>query len=106
MTGDDWLVGDRPRVRFLVVDEEADPPVALDPHTVRFIVRPPTGPRVTFVYGTDPDVIHDASGNFYIDIPLTLPGTWRVRAEGLEVAGHALLARETCVEARPSSVLP
>lgn len=102
----EWLQGDRPRLRFYVVDEDASPPTAYDPATVRFVVKPPTGPRVTLVYGVDAVVVRDSTGVYHVDVELTAQGEWWVRAEGLDVAGASLVARETPVTARASRVLP
>lgn len=53
-----------------------------DPSTVRLRYRQPEGGVREFLYAADAEVVKSATGVYYLDIPLTAPGTWRVGAKG------------------------
>ena len=53
-----------------------------DPTTVRLRYRPPEGAMQEFLYAADDEVVKSATGVYYLDIPLTAPGTWLVGAKG------------------------
>lgn len=56
--------------------------VLVDPSTVTFRVRKPSGALVSLVYLTDAAVIRDSQGIYHVDIATDYPGTWHYRAEG------------------------
>lgn len=50
--------------------------VATDPTTVKVTVVRPDGQRQTYTYVTDAQVIKASTGNYYIDLTASVPGTW------------------------------
>lgn len=71
-------VGDliRSSNRFSVSDTDTDP------DTIRVLVKNPAGAVSVYVYGTDPEVVKSSTGNYYIDVSLSIAGIWRTRWEG------------------------
>ena len=69
--------------------------VAIDPTTVTFRVKDPTGVIVAY---TSPAVVKDSVGNYHLDIAVGISGFWYYRAEGTgaaTVAGEAKLSVKT-----------
>lgn len=56
--------------------------VPTDPTTVTFIYRDPSGNETTWVFGVDPEVIKDDTGDYHADVPLDESGLWYYRWEG------------------------
>lgn len=52
---------------------------AVDPTTVTFKVRDPTGAITTYVYGTDAQLVKAGVGNYYADVEATASGEWFYR---------------------------
>jgi len=77
--------------------------VLTDPTTVTFKVVGPAGqPRLTFVYGTDPEVSRLSLGKYRLARTYDLAGTWGVRWEG---TGACRAVGETTISI-DRSVLP
>lgn len=53
-----------------------------DPTTITARVKEPGLPQVSYVYGTDAEVVRSGTGVYYFEIPLTAYGAWSVRFEG------------------------
>ena len=54
----------------------------VDPGTVTFKEMPPDGVVSAFVNGTATEVVKDSTGNYHVDVQLTLPGQHRFRWDG------------------------
>ncbi len=55
---------------------------AADPSVVRFkFKRPDTGVIVTYVYGTDSQLVKDSVGNYHVDVSGDAAGEWPYRFE-------------------------
>ena len=52
---------------------------AVDPDTVRFKVKNPSGTVTTLAYGTDAAVIRDSTGNYHVIVDANQAGTWHYR---------------------------
>lgn len=53
-----------------------------DPTTVTFKHRPPAGSTTTLVFGTDAEVVQDATGQYHVDLVLNVGGgIWEYRWE-------------------------
>jgi hypothetical protein len=48
--------------------------IAVDPTTVSVLLRRPDGIKRTYVYGTDAEVIRQATGIYYLEYPTVLAG--------------------------------
>jgi hypothetical protein len=69
--------------------------VAVDPTTVTFKVKDPTGKITPY---TAPSVVKDSVGNYHLDFAVGISGIWYYRAEGTgaaTVAGEAQLSVKT-----------
>jgi hypothetical protein len=105
MTNETWTIGETATLTFNTVDETTLPTTAVDPATVVFRVRAPSnrGKALAYTYGAGGSpVVRDAAGIFHLDLVVTEPGAWHVRAESTGPA-HA---RELTLEVQPSGVLP
>lgn len=51
----------------------------IDPTAVTFKLYSPDYQTTTYVYGTDAEVVKDATGNYYIDVSPTVAGRWHYR---------------------------
>ena len=69
---------------------------AVDPSTVTFKARNDTT-TVTYVYGTDPEVVKEATGVYHVDFDITVDGPWYFRVSS---TGTGQAAGETVVFAR------
>ncbi len=68
------LVGNLVKVRATFKDELN---VKQDPATVTVMVKQPDTTIVTYVYGTDPEVVRESQGVYYIEVDTTdEPGHW------------------------------
>lgn len=52
---------------------------ALDPTTVTFRMRSPTGTLTTYVYGINAELVRMATGLYRVDLSLSEPGRWSYR---------------------------
>lgn len=68
-------VGDLVRCSAVFNDGAAD----VDPSTVTFKVKTPSGAVTTYVYNTDVQLVKDSTGNYHVDVSATAPGEWAVR---------------------------
>lgn len=56
--------------------------VATDPGTVTFRITKPNGTVVTYVYGTDIQLVKDGTGDYHVDIACDQAGQWFYRWTG------------------------
>lgn len=73
----------------------------LDPDTVRFKVKPPSGEVVVYEYETDEELVRDSAGNYHVDVTLDERGLWLHEWEGV---GHGVEYGELMVEGRDFTV--
>lgn len=95
LTGVD--IGDMVTVSTSVTDASG---TAVDPSALVLRVHRPVSAELVYTYGTDPEIVQDAAGQYHADIPVTEPGTWRFRWKG---TGAATFAEEASLVARQSS---
>ena len=72
-------VGDLVRVSLAFTDENG---ADADTTTVRGRFREPSGTVTTYVFGTDSELVKDATGNYHFELSPTASGEWRYRGEG------------------------
>lgn len=68
-------------VRFSVVITEVATDTEVNPTTVRFKLKDPTGTITTYTYGSGTDIVRPSTGNYYCDCTLSTKGTWYYRWE-------------------------
>lgn len=56
--------------------------VDTDPTTVHFRYQKPDGSETVLLYGTDSEVVKDATGKYHVTLNPDAPGIWRYRWEG------------------------
>ena len=71
--------GDLVRVSLAFTDENG---TDADPTTVRGRFRDPDGAITTYLYGTDAELVKDATGRYHFDVSPATSGEWRYRGEG------------------------
>ncbi len=76
--------------------------VDTDPTVVNFYTRSPLGVRVTYVYGTDAEVVKTATGIYHFDATPDKPGIWKYRFEG---TGTVTAVDEKDVEIKRSGAI-
>ena len=84
-------------------DKATDNPV--DPNTIRFKVRSPDSTVTTYVYGTDPEVVRNGTGDYHLLLRPDAAGTWRWRLEGRDSNDKGLAAEEGTFDVAPQIVL-
>lgn len=89
----DVLVGNRVRL-VATFKLRAD---LRDPTSLRFKFRNPSNKLTTYVYGTDPEIVRDALGEFHVELMLNAPGEWRYRWEGEGIVTAANEGKLRCV---------
>jgi uncharacterized protein YfaS (alpha-2-macroglobulin family) len=52
---------------------------AVDPDTVLFQFRTPSGDITTYTYGVDAELVRDSLGNYHVDVDANEVGEWWVR---------------------------
>ena len=62
---------------------------AIDPGGVVVKIKNPYGATTTYTYGTDAEVVKEATGRYRVDIAPTIHGVWAYRWEGLVSAQAA-----------------
>lgn len=62
---------------------------AVDPSTVTFRLRTPAGTVTSYAYGTDAQLVKDATGNYHVDLSASQAGRWTYRFEGTGAAPSA-----------------
>lgn len=68
-------VGGSVRVHLYVVDAEQR--LQQDPDRLTFTLTAPHITPVVYVYGTDPQIVRVAQGEYYTDFSHTSPGKWK-----------------------------
>ena len=53
--------------------------VPADPGAVFVVVREPGSSAATYQYGADAEVVKDDTGEYHVDLSLTVAGIWAVR---------------------------
>lgn len=88
MIEDVYDVGESPRVSK---DFE------VDPTTVTFKFKPPTGTVTTYIYGTDAQIVRDSYGKYHVDMDLTVAGIvyWRWESTGPPIASEGAVLVKT-----------
>ena len=97
MTTNPYDKGDLVRVSVAFTDLAG---AAVDPTAVTVRVKPPTGTLVVWVYGTDAEVVKDATGAYHADVDIDETGSWYFRWEG---TGAAQAAAERLFTVRGSA---
>jgi hypothetical protein len=89
-------VGNRRRLECTFTDMRKVP---TDPAVVVCQYQDPSGLEVTRTYGTDPEVIKESTGVYYLDLDIDTAGTWYYRFKGTGPVKAAdertIIARET-----------
>jgi len=93
----EYDVGDLVRVSLSFTNSSQ---AAADPTTVRGKLRDPSGNVTTYVYGTDAQLVKDATGAYHFDVAVDEAGDWRYRGEG---EGAVVAAGESRFHARESA---
>lgn len=73
--------------------------IEADPTTIRALIRKPDNNRVSYVYGTDIELIKDATGKYHFLLYLSQFGKWSYRFEG---TGDVIAAAESDINALKS----
>jgi hypothetical protein len=76
--------------------------IAVDPTTVSVVLRRPDGIKRTYVYGTDAEVIRQATGIYYLEYPTVLAGQHWYRWSS---TGNGASAGEKAFVIEPSNAL-
>jgi hypothetical protein len=58
---------------------------AADPAGVEFDLQPPTGDKVTYIYGVDAELEKDSVGNYHVDYTVTEEGIFWYKFTGTGV---------------------
>lgn len=100
MTVNIYDIGDEPTlsITFLTPDTTT----GIDPTTVVCRVKAPDGTVTSKTYGSDVEVVRDATGVYHLLVLITQSGTYRYRWEG---TGAAQGAEEGRFDVRRSGVL-
>jgi len=53
----------------------------IDPATVTFKIKDPSGTTTAYIFGTNGELVKDSVGNYHVDVPVSLEGTWQYRYE-------------------------
>ena len=54
----------------------------VDPTTVTFTFKDPSGNRIAYVNGVDAQCVKDSTGNYHVDLTTDEAGRWEYRFEG------------------------
>lgn len=92
---DSYVKGELVRVSMAYTDTDGD---AIDPSTVSIRIKPPSGTRVTYVYGTDAELVKDSVGNYHVDLSLAEDGEYRYYAWSTGTGQAAVHGRVLSVE--------
>lgn len=90
------------RIRCTATFTDVSTGSVVDPATVTFRTKPPTGGPFAYVYGVDPNVVKTAAGKYRYDLLLSIAGDWYLRWEGTGSNETATEWRVICCE--PSHV--
>lgn len=73
--------------------------VLIDPTTVTFTFRGPTGSPTTYTYGVGTNIQRTSAGIYTCEFPVTVPGyyfyKWQCSGTGIGAAERRVLVRET-----------
>jgi len=72
-------IGDVVRCTATFTDADG---LEVDPTTVKFSYRDPAGNKATYEYGIGSEVVRTGPGAYYVDLPVDVAHTWRIRWEG------------------------
>lgn len=78
-------------VRVRVTFEDPDTGAVVDPSTVSITVRAPSTTVTTYTYGTDAEVIKEATGKYLYRLNLSEEGTYRWKWTGVAVNETAVI---------------
>jgi hypothetical protein len=76
--------------------------VATDPTQIQVTILEPDGTSTNYLYNTDPEVIKESTGVYYINRPANQQKKWRHRWQG---DGAILAVAEATVLVEPSRVV-
>jgi hypothetical protein len=93
----EYDIGDLVRVSLSFTNSSQS---AADPSTVRGRFRDPSGNVTTYLFGTDSQLVKDATGAYHFDVTIDEAGDWRYRGEG---EGAIVAAAEGRFHARESA---
>lgn len=68
------------RVTGVFTDPEDGSPI--DPGTVTFYCKLPDGTELEYVYPTDPELVKEAVGTYYVDLANDQVGPWQYTFQG------------------------
>lgn len=94
-------IGDEVRASVLFTDLSGAP---ADPTTVRAKLHYPNGAELTYVYGTDDELVKDETGSYYFDFTCETGGKHAVRFVGtgaVQVANETTLIVDESLFANP-----
>jgi hypothetical protein len=69
-------VGDLVKVSVLFTDVNDEP---ADPATVSLAFSDPSGNSLTYDYGSDPEVVKNSTGSYYVELSIDEAGDWFYR---------------------------
>ena len=95
--------GDRVDLSTSTVFQDSDG-TAFDPDVVTFIVNEPGVTSVEYVYGTDPEVVKNDTGDYTCTIDVETIGWWYYRIQGETSGGQNRGAAEGSFNVRESRV--
>jgi hypothetical protein len=75
----------------------------IDPTTVRFLFRRPSGTTDIYVYGTDSEIVRTSLGIYKMSLPIDEEGDWYYR---IESTGTGRAAQEQRFSVRDSKFYP
>lgn len=88
-------VGDAVRCRVEFKDTSDS---FIDPTTVTFKLKLPSGSTTTYVYGTDAQLVKDSTGKYHVDVDISSAGIYYYRFIGtgtVKAAGESKFSIKT-----------
>jgi len=79
MTTPSYDVGDMRRLGVAFADSAG---TAVDPTTVTFTIRAPSGTVTSYTYGTDAELVKTGTGAYYVDWTIAAAGRYAYRFAG------------------------
>lgn len=89
-------IGDLVRVSGAFVNTAE---VATDPTALKLAIRTPSGVETVLVSGVDAAIVHDGTGAYHYDLPITESGSWHYR---WIATGAVTAAEEGTIKVRAS----
>lgn len=71
-------IDSRPKLRALFTVSG----VLTDPTTLGFKIENPTGSAATYIYGTNAELIREATGIYYVNFVMNTSGSWAFKFSG------------------------